>query len=358
MSASFFTDFNVPKDAKIAIDGLERVTPKAKHSHNSAWVQLYRNMLVNAGWKNVEILGQRDTYEGYDVLIISLGIAYGGAINYFFGIDDNVVWRFKRIQDFKGQTFVMNHDMPMIGASVKSRWTNKSTSKDVVQLDPERLDEICRNTRRFDHVERTRNLCFGDSHSFSTYHPGQMVCRNDGLTLFSTLRDGLGKKIEERSGIKLSDLDSITIYLGNIDVRHHLMRTPDGLAEIQRLAAELQQQIKDLGIKNVELVNLLPIENESRKLPGTGLFKGTAFYGSWAERTKLVETFNAAQDKMGSENGWRIFHWPAKFINSNGELDFEYMERPKSIHLSPQSYRWNLETDKFNSLHNGVNNVR
>jgi len=61
---------------------------------------------------------------------------------------------------------------------------------------------------------------------------------------------------------------------------------------------------------------------------------------------------------MGSENGWRIFHWPSNFLNSKGELDFEYMERPKSIHLSPQSYRWNLETDKFNSLHNGVNNVR
>ena len=42
MSNYFFTDnaANIPKTAKIAIDGLERNIPARKHSHNAAWVRL------------------------------------------------------------------------------------------------------------------------------------------------------------------------------------------------------------------------------------------------------------------------------------------------------------------------------
>ena len=159
-------------------------------------------------------VGNHDSYEGYDVLIIYLGISYAGSINFFFGIDDNVVRRFSRIQDFEGPTFVMNHDMPMIGSTVRKRLPNKSTSLNVGKLKLDRLDEICSVTKRFDYVEKTTKLCFGDSHCFSAYTPGYMVCRNDGLTLFSTLRDGLKNTIEEKSGYSVQDLTHLHFLYG------------------------------------------------------------------------------------------------------------------------------------------------
>ena len=96
----YFVDYDVPKNFKIGIDGLERNIPTRKHSHNAAWVHLYKNMLHSAGWENVHVLGNHDTYEGYDAMIFYPGIAYAGTINFFFGVDDNVVRRFSRIQDF------------------------------------------------------------------------------------------------------------------------------------------------------------------------------------------------------------------------------------------------------------------
>ncbi len=352
MKPSFFSTLNLPKNAKIAIDGLERNIPARKHSHNAAWVRLYRNMIQSAGWEDVTILGNHDTYEGYDALIIYLGISYAGNINFFFGIDDNVVRRFSRIQDFDGPTFVLNHDMPLIGTTVGKRLENKSTSLKVGQLRLQDLDDICKKTQRVDYVEKTSKLCFGDSHCFSAYKPGYMVCRNDGLTLYGVLRDGLKNVIEEKSGFEVSEIKDLTLYMGNIDIRHHLMRQEDPYQKCWHMVKELGYQIKSLNIKNVEIVHALPIESETRKLPKSGYYKGTPFYGTREERTKLVNTFNATVDRICIENGWSVFRWPEKFLNESGELDFEYMERPKSVHLSPLSYRWDLFNNVANSLHN------
>ena len=343
---------NLSKGCKIGIDGLERNIPTRKHSHNAAWVWLYKNMLHASGWENVDILGNHDTYEDYDAMIFYPGIAYAGAINFFFGVDDNVVRRFKRIQEFKGSTFIMNHKMPLIGTTVKSRLHNKSTSAKIGQLNLDALDEICKNTLEFNHVEKTKKLCFGDSHSFSTWKPGYSVCRNDGLTLFSTIRDGIKETIEEKSDFKVSELTHLTFYMGNIDIRHHLMRQDNPYEKIHSMVIELSNQLKSLSISNIEIVNALPIENISRKLPKTGYYKKTPYFGTWEERSKLVNTFNTAVDKICIENKWNAFKWPPSFLNDSGELDFEYMERPKSVHLSPMSYRWDLFNNQPNSRHN------
>ena len=242
--------------------------------------------------------------------------------------------------------------MPLVGTTVKGRLHNKSTSTKVGKLKLDKLDEICKNTQSFTYVEKSKKLCFGDSHCFSTYLPGYSVCRNDGLTLFSTLRDGVKNVVEEKSGLSTSDLTHLTFYVGNIDIRHHQMRQENPYEKIHAMGIELGHQLKSLKIKNVEIVHALPIENISRKLPKTGYYKKTPYYGTWEERTKLVNTFNIAVDKICIENKWQIFNWPQTFLNETGELDFECMERPKSIHLSPMSYRWDLFNNAPNPRHN------
>lgn len=347
----FLDPLDLPKDYKIAIDGLERNIPTKKHSHNAAWVWLYKNILNSNGWNDVTILGNHDTYEGYDALIFYPGIGYGGAINFFFGVDDNVVRRFLRIQNFPGPTFVMNHDMPMIGTTIKGRLHNKSTSSNVGQLDLDRLDQICKNTKSFDYVGESTKLCFGDSHCFSAYLPGYHVSRNDGLTLFAVLRDGIKETIQEKTGFFTDDLTHLMFYMGNIDIRHHLMRQEDPHTAMKEMLVELEEQLMDIGIPNIEIVHALSIENISRKLPKTGYYKNTPYFGSWKERSELVDIFNQSVDTMCEKNGWKFFPWPVEFLNEDKELDFEYMERPKSVHLSPLSYRWNFFENKLNLLH-------
>ena len=85
---------------------------------------------------------------------------------------------------------------------------------------------------------------------------------------------------------------------------------------------------------DVTLWELLPIENPERKVPKTGYYKGTAYYGSWEERTEARNVFMETLEASGK----KVFKWVDMLKNSKGELDFEHMEKPQSIHLSRASY--------------------
>ena len=116
----------------------------------------------------------------------------------------------------------------------------------------------------------------------------------------------------------------------------------------------LADQLKTLDIQNIELAHALPIENESRKLPKTGYYKDTPFYGSWQERTEAVNIFNETIDLVCNENGWKSLPWPTNILNDKKELSFDAMEKPKSVHLSREYYRWDMENNCENKYHKSV----
>ena len=62
-------------------------------------------------------------------------------------------------------------------------------------------------------------------------------------------------------------------------------------------------------------------------------YKGQPFYGSWNERNSARKLFN----EIIHDSGYGI-KWTNYLMNSKGELDFAYMEKPKSIHLSREYY--------------------
>ena len=87
-------------------------------------------------------------------------------------------------------------------------------------------------------------------------------------------------------------------------------------------------------------------------LPKSGYYKGTPYFGSWEERTRLVNTFNMSVDKIAIENNWSVFRWPPAFLSATGELEFDYMERPKErTFKSALSYRWDLFENELNFLY-------
>ena len=82
---------------------------------------------------------------------------------------------------------------------------------------------------------------------------------------------------------------------------------------------------------------MLPIEDVSRRIPQSGYYKGQPFYGSWSERNDARNKFN---DYIEKEYG--IKRWTGHLFNKEGKLDFKYMEKPQSIHLSREFYPyWN-----------------
>tara|TARA_R110000824_G_scaffold247750_2_gene436816 strand:+ start:904 stop:1974 length:1071 start_codon:yes stop_codon:yes gene_type:complete len=342
------------KNIKIGIDGLSGAISKRISNHNGAWAHKVMNQCINAGYTDVTILDKSEKLNSYDVIILYMGISYEGTLNLFGGLGDDFCKKLIQLESFPGKLLSLQHEMPDLVDMVSKRLKNSSTSPLAQIIDLEELQKAVDKTEKFDIVEKTKKLCFGDSHSFSMYQPGYMTSRNDGLTLYSVLRDGLKDKILEKSGINSEDLTHLTFYAGNIDIRHHLCRREDYSKAVEVMVLYLADQINCLNIKNIELVHALPIEDESRKLPKTGYYKDTPFYGTWEQRSEVVKIFNKTIDSVCDLYGWTAKSWPANILNEKQQLSFDAMEKPKSVHLSREFYRWDMENNCENKYHKTI----
>ena len=339
------------KNIKIGIDGLSGAISKRISNHNGAWAHKVMNQCINAGYTDVTILDKSEKLNSYDVIILYMGISYEGTLNLFGGLGDDFCKKLIQLESFPGKLLSLQHEMPDLVDMVSKRLKNSSTSPLAQIIDLEELQKAVDKTEKFDIVEKTKKLCFGDSHSFSMYQPGYMTSRNDGLTLYSVLRDGLKDKILEKSGINSEDLTHLTFYAGNIDIRHHLCRREDYSKAVEVMVLYLADQINCLNIKNVELVHAIPIEDESRKLPKTGYYKDTPFYGTWEQRSEAVKIFNETIDTVCYQWDWTAKSWPKKMLNEKQQLSFDAMEKPKSVHVSREFYRWDMENNCENKYH-------
>jgi DNA-directed RNA polymerase subunit L len=196
---------------------------------------------------------------------------------------------------------------------------------------------------------KVRHIVIGDSHSHSAYKAGSMMLRKDGRTLNGILKKTIKREIEEY-GYDLNDIDSLTCYWGNIDIRHHLCREADPKAALKDLLKRYEDELKSLN-KQIELVTPLPIESEERKIPKSGFYKGTPFIGTREQRQELVSIFKDVQREMAQRNGWTLFEWPEAWYSMDGTIYMStYMERPRSVHLARKFYRWDLVNNVENPL--------
>jgi hypothetical protein len=160
----------------------------------------------------------------------------------------------------------------------------------------------------------TRKLVRGDSHSLSVWRPGFGLDRTDGKTLYGFLKDA-DSLVEEWN----SKYDEVVLYFGNIDLRFHLMRQENPRAAVGDLFRRYIEFAKKLN--NATLVNLLPVEHESRKLPGTGLYLKQPYFGTRQERTNLRDAAN----RIMNNSGLKTIQWPDEWIDEDGMKMFEYM---------------------------------
>jgi len=293
-----------------AIVGLVSNPVKSLNSHNGGWTLLIKNMLV------ADILTEKDDWDKYDELILSEGINYKeGVFNFFGGVQDSFYIKLNKLNKYKGKVYCINE---MIDYNVVC---NKR--KELLGLSCNKIPEII-NLKYL-----SNKLILGDSHTVSVFKPGYTIDRNDGKTLNGFLKIGLKKYIPD-------NINDLIFYAGNIDIRFHIHRFK-GRETVVDLIRELFKQLEDLNIDNITLVSLLPIEDESRKLPGTGLYKDKPFFGSKEDRTYYVKEFNRLLKRGCNHYGYNLIEWD---FNYDDGLSFDDMESRQSVHLRPKSYKY------------------
>jgi len=335
---------------KIAIDFPIIKAASNPHSHRVAWLLMWASQLRRKYGPRCEVkVLYGDSWDERDDIYLNHGMELkGDRPNIIGGMDDEQhTKRLRRILDVDPARMV-SLDRPMLDYGEFGRY--RSNIKGSTQLwkdtDWDKMSDICRQIPLMEQKDlKTDWLILGDSHSFSMYMPGAMVDRNDGKTMHGAIKRGLRSFIEPYG----DQVRKLTLYFGNIDVRHHLARVggdpiDNADALIKRYREEVQKLVGDYD--SIELVALLPIEHESRRIPkSTGYYEDRPFWGSRKDRQRVSDHLNSKLEDIATEFNLEFYEHPVCYRDEEG-LKFEVMEEPQNVHLSRQFYRWDLDNDE------------
>lgn len=318
--------------------------PKPEHSYNSTQGHILAAMLKERGievdipyFETIPDTGPDDT------IYLYLGFGYNPEstdINVFGGMKNcgdftcnHLTW----LSNHKGKLVTLEHPFPDYSTIIK----NKLKGLTDVQMERWKdlnLDGFKRFHEESEFIEYANStvadkIIVGDSHAYSLYRPGYMVNSVPHKTLFGALKDGIQSFVPTNCG----NISEVEVMFGNIDVRHHLCRQDDPEAAAKKLASNTVESMIDM-CNNLSCTSkfyeLLPIENESRKLSKSGWYKGSPFYGSWEERNTVRNIFNSEMEKLSDSDTITFVKWTDRYLNQKGELDFQFMEKPRGVHLS------------------------
>ena len=374
---------------------LPHASPKkdgSQPSHRAGWALLYSRQL------DAPLIHNNDIPDDCTTLYLEPGMEFDGKQKSFNMALSGRMWnglytRMKRIADYVdngGKIVLVDHTIDNVdsvdwGERLYSRKKNYDTQvekgkADSVfgQLFPDDVEKIKRATLPgtptiYQRDIKSPNLTFGDSHAISAWIEGSKCCRNDGLTLNGAINRGFDKYIDE---MNMKDHHRLRLYMGNIDVRHHLCRLYPNSVEACMEAENLARRYvhEALRVKNkygwnsVEIVDLLPIEHEARRLPKSGFYKDQPFWGSAEDRMLVRNAFNQKLRQMRDEyGGFTIIEWPSEYSHcidisamgsdvpgvfaeyneqeitfKKGMLRFDVMEKPHSVHIAPSFYLWSI----------------
>jgi hypothetical protein len=308
---------------KIAIYSPNGTLTSKEGSHRTAWALMRADQISREG-HDVDVIYTKDeaktNWEQYDKIYCYLGMEWAGAINLFGGASPENREKFDRMIGFGDKLEWLDERPIGLGDLIAKRWPD--FPKDVLNS---RAESASVHTQK-----ASSYIILGDSHSLNWYIPGASVIRHDGKTLFGALESGITSFIPYIP-------KKLCVCFGNIDIRHHLSRQSHPMVAAIDLFARLQQQLYDIQKQSgceIEVVAPVYIENESRKLPKTGWYKGTPFAGTWQEREDLRSKIDELFREMCANHGWTYLEYPQYFRNMAGEMNEEYMEKPGSVHMS------------------------
>lgn len=271
------------------------------NSHSAGMVNIVANLF------NADVLTENDDWNSYESLIIYHGVNFKpGSYNVIGGINEKVLERCDKLMNYKNTGLVCTLDgFQLNDFSRKRRLSKYDNFMNIESIDLPTRDK----------------LIVGDSHSISVWTgPEYSINRMDGKTLYGFLKDPI-----------IAD----HYYFGNIDIRFHLSRQVDPIEATKELA---QRYIQHAKINNATVTCLLPVENDNRKIPGTGLYKGKPFYGSNRLRSTLVSIFNNEL----LQSGLNVVTWPDRWYEDIEFYQENVMEPKQSVHIRPKYYQKKL----------------
>lgn len=315
------------------------------HSHRSSWARMQKQMLFDS-ITNVELTGgDLEKIKRAEKWFVSHGMEFNGVYNLNSGWLPEHAARLRAMID-KGyeNVFSLEREMPNLTEVLRSR-ASKS-EHNLREYEWRELSDLCRNVEVIKHDEMVGNkrVVLGDSHSVARFRSGTKVLRHDGLTLRRLLHNGVGNMLTA------DHAEHLVIQAGNIDIRHHLLRQPDAARNsVESLMADLWSQLHALQsegrILTFEVTAAYPIEFEGRKLPKTGYYKGTPFCGSREDRVAISRFMHHEMLIRFPVVKW----WPQRWYDMDPEEYAEqFMEKPRSVHLSPEFHEWNYEKGTAN----------
>ena len=303
------------------------------HSHRAAQAAIYANQLEETGF-DVHLDRTGDIHpdiNSFEEIYVYHGNDWGGSLNLFGGMKNyGGINNLIRYSQFKGTVYSLWIDHPKYSEMLEPRMKGE-IHPDWAKVDWENLKRIEQTAKTIKQLTATNRVVAGDSHAICMYRPGWFINSVPFKTLHGALSQGLSSFIG-------SEHEIAEFYFGNIDVRHHLCRRPRPEESTRNLANRYYEQLSQLDLAKVCAYELLPIENESRALPKTGYYKGTPFYGTWEQRETIRLIFKDEMKKLCAQGSVNFIEWTDYLKNDKGELDFNCMEKPKSVHLSRNSY--------------------
>ena len=305
---------------KAAVVGMLNNVGSSQSHHGGGYYHVMLNILKSEHPGDLDVNPDPSTWNEYERLYILEGVNYQeNVFNFIGGPQPEHRAKLEAMANYKGLAIAVNVPIDLNVFNKRFNIDHQFTA--INCIDFARL-----------HANNTKKLVRGDSHSLSVWRPGFGLDRTDGKTLFGFLKDA-DSLIEEWN----QKYDEVVLYFGNIDIRFHLMRQDNPAEAIGDLIRRYVEFAKKLN--NATLVNLLPVEHESRKLPGTGLYLKQPYFGTRQERSRLVDTAN----RIMNNSGLKTLQWPNEWIDEDGMKMFEYMEPKQSVHLKPKYYMFSNE---------------
>ena len=326
-------------------------------SHRGAQGYIYADLISSYHCEDLTMVTTAESkvldYNDYDRMYIYHGndrLQKDNSLNLFGGLEGfPYPWNVKKMSQFKGEIYSLAYDMPNYHKMLSRKY---ELNKDIDNILPDfkevNLDNLLDMQNRSITLDpfnpNWTGYVVGDSHAICMYRRGYNVKSIPFKTLHGALKTGLAELV-------IPNLSHIEFYFGNIDARHHLCRQDDTKAAIRTLVTNYIEQVKALDVEHKTIYELLPIENPSRKIPKTGWYKDTPFYGSWQERNDARLYFKDYAMKLCSSCDVEFREWiPKNFYNTQNELSFDVMEKPGSVHLSREYYPYWQGIEKKLSL--------
>lgn len=370
----FLSGEHVGGPSLILIDSvIDRISGRLT-SHKSSWPELLRRQIIDLGHRPelVKVLTStsyrdgtvdpKDPWRDAQVVILEHGMENldRTKFNLFGGLNAENVERLNYLIQYgykftEGKVHLVSADRSMPDFSGLLDRKDCNLDEETVRGMKQWLSYLSNVVPSFERVYPSNQLSLGDSHMLSQWKPGTEIIRLDGQTLYGFLAN-----FEERMKLVRHGVTGLHLYFGNIDIRHHLMREADPIGAtaglVHNYLSMLSQHFKDYPI-GIHLYEVLPPETEARKIPKTGWYKDAPFYGSQSERAMLSTYFNQCLQHYATyfneQNDSGRLHSPEflvekfpatlPYVDLNGYLQEEVMEKPQSVHLSRKYYRYDWE---------------